>query len=221
MKPILFLLAFCFSLSASQAQSIAFDPQHFTSVVENQAVRSSAESTHDQYLSKINDNVNTINTNASAVVLAQTMIYNGLANVNSALKDGLAVKNIAKITSDIIYYLGQAMELAKDDPILLLTTSKIQNEMGPKAVALVGDVSGYVLKSGDNVLADYNGRDELLRKVIQQLQILDGMAYGTWKTMYWAAERGLVKTLNPWQNFVNQDKTYAAQIIQNAKYLSK
>jgi hypothetical protein len=221
----LFLLAFGLMASAgfngAHCQMIAFDPWHFGSVVENQAARSAAESTHNQYLGKIDDNIEQVNTNVGSVVLAQTMIYNALANVNSALKDGLAVKNMALITSDIIYYLGQAMEMGKDDPILFLTTSKIQNEMGPKATALVGEVSGFVLKEGDNVLADYNGRDQLLRRVIQQLQILDSMAYGTWKSMYWARERGLLKTLNPWQNFINQDKTFAAQIIQNAKYLTK
>ncbi|WP_255547508.1 hypothetical protein [Mucilaginibacter sp. dw_454] len=221
----LFVFVFAFGLMASAggayAQMIAFDPWHFTSVVENEAARSAAESTHNQYLGKIDNNIEQVNTNVGSVILAQAMIYNALSNVNSALKDGLAVKNIGLITSDIIYYLGQAMELAKDDPALLLTTSKLQNEMGPKAVTLVSDVSGYVLKEGNNVLADYNGRDQLLRKVIQQLQILDSMAYGTWKTMYWAKERGLLKTLNPWQNFVNQDKIFAAQIIQQAKYLNK
>lgn len=219
----LFLL-FAFGLmapAASDAQMIAFDPWHFTSVIENQAARSAAESTHNNYLGKISNNIDQVNTNVGSVVLAQAMIYNALANVNSALKDGLAVKNISFITGDIIYYLGQAMELAKDDPILLLVTSNIQNQMGPRATALVSDISGFVLKSGNNVLADYNGRDELLRKVIQQLQILDSMAYGTWKTMFWASERGLLKTLNPWQNFINKDKTFALQTIQNAKYLRK
>src|ERR1700744_3093849 len=172
MKYILFL-GFSLVLSAARAQSIAFDAQHFASVIENQAVRSSAESTHSQYLSKINNNVQTVNTNAGSVVLAQTMIYHALANVNSALKDGLAVKNIGAITSDIVYYLDQAMQMARQDPVLLLVSSKIQGEMEPKALSLVSDVSAFVLKEGDNVLADYNARDELLQKVIRQLRILD------------------------------------------------
>lgn len=221
MKVLFLLLAFSWRLSAVYSQMIAFDPWHFNAVVENQVARSAAESTHNKYLGKINNNIEQVNTNMGSVVLAQAMIYNALANVNSALKDGLAVKYIGFITSDILYYLGQAMQLAKDDPILLLTTSKLQNEMGPKALALVSDISGYVLKEGDNVLADYNGRDQLLRRVIQQLQILDSMAYGTWKTMYWAKERGLLKTLNPWAAFISKDKAFALQIIQNAKYLNK
>ena len=88
-----------------------------------------------------------------------------------------------------------------------------------KALGLVSDVSGYILKSGDNVLADYNSRDQLLRRVTQRLQILDGLAYGAWSAMYWAKERGLVASLDPFQSFINKDKFFVQQIIQNAKYL--
>lgn len=200
---------------------MVYDLQHMAVVIENQAARSAAEGTHQQYLSKINDNVNTINTNVATVVAAQTLIYNALANVNSALKDGLMVRNIGSTTGDIIYYLGQAMQLGKDDPLLFLVAMRIQNEFGPRVTALVSDISGFILKEGDNVLADYNGRDQLLRRVVQELQILDGMAYGAWKAMYWAKARGVLKTLNPFQQFINQDRAYAAQVIQNAKFLNK
>lgn len=218
MRRWFFLVFSCLSLSAF-AQEMVIDPQHLLVVQENQAVRMAAEGTHQDYLKKINDNVNTINENESSVVAAQTLIYNALANVNSALKDGLMVKQISRTTTDIIYYLNESMTLAKDDPLLFLVTMKIQNEFGPKATAMVSDISGFILKSDGNVLADYNGRDQLLRKVVQQLQILDGMAYGTWKAMYWAKERGVLKTLNPFANYINKDRAFAAQIIQNAKFL--
>lgn len=200
---------------------MVFDPQHFVVVMENQAMRMAAEGTHQQYLGKINDNVNTINTNTATVVAAQLLIYNALSNVNSALKDGLMVRDIGATTADIIYYLDQAMLLGKDDPLLFLVAMRIQNEFGPKVSALVSDISGFILKEGGNVLADYNGRDQLLRRVVQQLSILDGMAYGAWKAMYWAKARGVLKTLNPFQSFINKDRAFAAQIIQNAQYLNK
>ncbi|PAW95104.1 hypothetical protein CKK33_17015 [Mucilaginibacter sp. MD40] len=217
----LLLLVFSFCSCAAFAQEMVIDPQHLLVVQENQAVRMAAEGTHQDYLKKINDNVNTVNANESSVVAAQTLIYNALANVNSVLKDGLMVRQISRTTTDIIYYLNESMMLAKDDPLLLLVTMKIQNDFGPKATAMVSDISGFILKSDGNVLADYNGRDQLLRKVVQQLQILDGMAYGTWKAMYWARERGVLKTLNPFANYINKDRAFAAQIIQNAKFLNK
>ena len=216
---IALLLSFTFYLLPCTAQEVVFDPQHFESVVANGAVRSSAETTHDQYLGKINTNVNNLNTNVSSVVLAQTIIYNGLSNVNSALKDGLEVKNMAVITTDMISYINQALDLAKAQPYLLLFADNIATEMKQRAVTLVTDVSGYVLKEGDNVLADYNSRDQLLRKVTTQLQILDGLAYGAWRAMYWAKEKGIIAALNPYANYINRDKLFVAQIIQNAKYL--
>jgi hypothetical protein len=220
MRALFFVLCF-WGLAAKAQYKIGIDVQHTLVVIENQAVRSAAELTHQQYLGKINNNLNIINENVSSVVAAQYLIYNALANVNSALKDGLMVKNIGKTTADIVYYLSQSADLAKNDPLLLLVTSKVQNDMVPKALALVSDISGYITKEGDNVLADYNGRDQMLRRVVQQLAILDGMAYGTWKVMYWAKQRGVLKTLNPFAGYVNKDRAYAAQIIQNAKFLTR
>jgi len=71
------------------------------------------------------------------------------------------------------------------------------------------------------VLADYNGRDQLLRKVTMQLQLLDSLAYGAWRAMYWANQQGILGSINPWQAYINKDKFFVQQIIQNAKYLNQ
>lgn len=217
MKRLLILLLFVVQTAA--AQQYVIDPQHLASVIVNGATRSSAETAHEQYLTKINNNLNDLNINAGSVVLAQTMIYQALSNVNSALKDGLEVKYMAVVVADMTGYISQALSMARSEPYLLLFANNIAAEMRVRALALVSDVSGYVLKEGNNVLADYNARDQLLHKVMQQLQILDGLAYGAWKAMYWAKERGVIASLNPFSGFINRDKTIVSQIIQNAKYL--
>jgi len=202
-----------------KAQQYVIDPQHFAAVTENGIIRSSAESAHAQYLGKINDNINNLNTNAGSVVLAQTIIYEALSNVNSALKNGLEVKNMAVIIADMTGYISQALEMSRSEPYLLVFANQISGEMRTRALALVTDVSGYILKDGDNVLADYNSRDQLLRRVTLQLQILDGLAYGAWKAMYWAKERGVIASLDPFAAYINTDKTTVTRIIQSAKYL--
>ncbi len=213
-----FILLFCFADLQTHAQEYVIDRQRFAAVNSNGAVRMSAEITHNQYLGNIKNKIDDINIDAASVVLAQQMIYNGLSQVNSALKDGIAVKNMAVVSADILHYLDQALILARSDPALLLVTRNIQSECRSRAVALVTDVSGFVLKSGSNMLADYNARDELLKKVVTQLQIIDGLAYGAWRAMYWAKEKGIITSLNPFQNFINQDRNLVDQIIRNAKY---
>ncbi|MFC0513149.1 hypothetical protein ACFFGT_03020 [Mucilaginibacter angelicae] len=219
MKKCLFLCC-CFFFSARlMAQRYVIDYQHLIAVTENGTVRSSAESAHAQYLGRINNNINDLNTNTGSVILAQTMIYQALSNVNSALKNGLEMKNMAVIIADMTGYINQALDMAKTEPYLLTFAGNLSGEMKARALALVSDVSGYVLKEGNNMLADYNSRDELLRKVTQQLQILDGLAYGAWKAMYWAKERGIIASLNPFAGYISRDQVFVAQIIQNAKYL--
>lgn len=213
------LLPFAFKLSAACAQEYVIDPQYLLSVESNQAVRMGAEQTHNQYLGKIHNNLDDLNLNVGSVVTAQTIIYNGLANVNSALKDGLEVKYMATITADMVSYLEQALTLARSQPYLLLFATGIANEMKLRSLTLVSDVSGFVLKQGSNVLADYNARDELLRKVTMQLQILDSLAYGAWRAMFWASQQSMLATINPWQAYVNNDKLFVQRIIGEAKYL--
>ena len=213
------LLPFAFYLSPSYAQEVVFDAQHFAAVMENGAARNSAEIAHNKYLSKISDNLSDIGINVSTVVLAQTIIYNALSDVNSALKDGIAVKNMSVMVSDMISYLDQCLTLAKTQPYLVLFASNIESEMVTKSIGLLTQVSGFILKEGGNVLADYNARDQLLAKVNQQLAILDGLAYGAWRAMYWAKEKGLLASLNPYANWINKDINFANQIIFNAKYL--
>ena len=49
----------------------------------------------------------------------------------------------------------------------------------------------------------------------------DSLAYGAWRAMYWAKERGIIASLDPYANFINRDKAIVSRIIQNAKYLQQ
>jgi hypothetical protein len=219
MKLALFFVVGLLAGLCCLGQEVVVDVRHALVVQENQAVRMAAEGTHQQYLDKIGEDIRTVNTNAGSVVLAQTLVYNALANVNSVFRDGLMMKTIALTVADIKRYLAASLTLTRDDPFLLLVASQVQSEFAAKAGLMVSDISGFILKEGGNVLADYNGRDELLRHVLGQLQILDGMAYGAWKSMYWAKERGVLKTLNPFAGYINTDRQMVYRIIQSAKFL--
>ncbi|WP_439698150.1 hypothetical protein ACFGVS_07815 [Mucilaginibacter sp. AW1-7] len=220
MKLSLLMLLVSFNLDAfAQGYEIVVDYKHTAAVIENDAVQSAAEISHSNYLDKINKNLQTINTNTGSVVLAQTMIYEGLSNINSALKNGLVVKDLAVITADILRYTNQAIELAKAQPYLLLFAESYAGQIRGRATRLVGDVSKFVLKEGGSILADYNSRDELLNHVRQELQIIDGMAYGAWKAMFWAKERGIIASINPYAGYISNDRNTVNEIIRNAKYL--
>lgn len=206
-------------MTEADAQRTVFDKKHFQAVNENAVVRQSAELTHNQYLEKIDQNLQNITLNASAVVTAQTIIYDGLSNVNSALKNGKAVLQLGVIVSDILSYSAQVTAMTRSEPYLLLFAEDFGRQMRERSFRLVSDVSGFVLKEGGNVLADYNARDLLLRRVTQELQLLDALVYGAWKAMYWARQRGMLRSVNPFAEFINSDRQHVEEVIRTARYL--
>lgn len=206
-------------LSKADAQRLVYDKKHFQAVNENAVARQAAELSHNQYLEKIDQNLQTINMNVGSVVVAQTIIYEGLSNVNSALKNGRAVLELGNIVNDLVSYSRQMAEMARRDPYLLLFAEDFGNQMKARSLRLVTEVSGIVLKEGNNVLADYNSRDQLLRKITQELQLLVSLAYGGWKAMYWAKQRGIIQSLNPFSAYISNDRLMVEDIIRNTKYL--
>jgi hypothetical protein len=210
---ITLILFLCISLSKINAQSIIFDPGHFEIVMENGLTREAAESTHQNYLSTINQRLSDINLDVSSVVLVQNMIYNSLANVDGTLKNGLAVRQIAAIIAEISSQCSQMAMLAKDDPALLLFAQDVAGQLKDRGLKLITEVSSFVLKEGDNVLMDYEKRDQLLRKIVLELQVMRALSYSMYKSMYWARERGIFKSADPFQQFINQDTRLADGLI--------
>jgi hypothetical protein len=66
---------------------------------------------------------------------------------------------------------------------------------------------------------DSGERAKLLNRIVTELTILRGVAYGMYRSMYWAKQRGILNSLNPYAGFINIDKRIADDIVRNAKYL--
>ncbi|RYE26948.1 MAG: hypothetical protein EOP45_02765 [Sphingobacteriaceae bacterium] len=203
-------------LLASQkafSQRVVFDKYQFQTVNENGAVRQAAELTGQKYYDNVNQNLEKVKINTATVVLAQTMIYESLANVNSALKNGKMVLQMTNTVERIVSYSNQMLDAAKDQPALILFTEQMANESKVRALRLVNDISGVILKEGSNVLMDYNARDELLFKVNQELQIMEGLAYGGYSAMMAAKRAGVLKQVIPFSGFIATDKIKASEIV--------
>jgi hypothetical protein len=69
------------------------------------------------------------------------------------------------------------------------------------------------------VLMDYEKRDFLLRKITLELQVMRALSYSVYKTMYWAKFNGVLKTANPYRDFINQDSHIADDILMQYQML--
>ncbi|MEJ2881055.1 hypothetical protein [Pedobacter sp. GR22-6] len=204
---------------AAFAQRVVFDRRHFNSVNENGAMRLSAENTHNAYLSTIMQRLDDINLNVSSVLLVQQIIHASLSEVNQALKTGIMARQVGSLVAEIVSESNELLALVRDDPHLLLFAEEVARPLKGRGVNLAAEVSGFVLREGSNVLMDFDRRDLLLKKVILELQVMRSLVFSMSRSMYWAKQAGLLRSLNPYQSFLNQDKRKADELLLNLKFL--
>lgn len=217
---LFFGMAVLFPLSGF-SQRLVYDAGHHAIITENAFVRTSAALGHQSYLEKIENSLNHINLNAASVVTAQELIHSGLSTVNGALRNGLMLQSMFRTCDQIIIYSQGMVEMGRKEPYLLLFAEDMAREVALRSGRLITEVSGFVLKQGENVLMDYNARDELMKRISDELHIISGLCYGAWRAMYWTRERGIIRALNPFSGYIDSDKRMVEDILLKAKYLKK
>lgn len=212
---IIFFIVLTIITKTVSGQRVVFDRNHFNIVNENGAVRLGAENTHNSYLNTINSRLDDININISSVAMVQGLILHSLTQVNQALKSGLTVQQISRLSLEIIKDSNELIEMAKDQPYLLLFAEDVARQMKHRGLKVVNEVSDFILKEGDNVLMDFEKRDALLQKIVIELKVMRTLVYSLKRSMYWAKINGVWRTLNPYRSFINQDKRLVDDILYN------
>lgn len=205
---------------AAFAQELVVDPATSAAIAVNSAVINGQLNTTNNNLSAIQKGQLAVTGQLVIVNDLQNKIYTGLSQVASVINNLTAIKEIASCGTDIVNDVGQAVTIAKSDPVLLLFAEEGAREFQTRAVTLAADVSAFVLKGGSNLM-DAGERGKLLNHIESEMQILRGIAYGMGRAMYWAKMRGIWASLNPWAEWKNMDVQIANDVLNNAKYLKQ
>ncbi|WP_144605570.1 hypothetical protein [Algoriphagus algorifonticola] len=220
MKNLLLLFS-CFAVLESYGQTVVFDREHFSIVNANAAVRNASEIGYHQTLDIIRQNTDDIILNSSSLALVQTMIVNSLTQINEGFKDAIQVRMIAETVLDISSISAEAFQLAGDNPILFLFVEEYTAQAKKRSLNLATEVSSLILKEGDNLLMNYNVRDELLDSVQKELQVILALVLAAKNSIYWAKTNGVIRSLNPYQTYINRDLGLINEIILKHKILTR
>jgi hypothetical protein len=219
MKRILILIAFLLILKDSYGQRVVFDKGHLDIVNSNAATRLAGELSYHASLEQIRKNTDDIAINLASVSLVQSMIHRSLTEVNEALKDAIQVKQMAYLINDIYRYSGEAIELAKGNPELMLFAEASTQQLKYRGIKILAEVSSVVLQQKEDVLMNYNVRDELIRKVLDELRIMNALIYGIRQNMYWAKARGVIKSINPYRQYIDKDLAILDDILRKRQMI--
>jgi hypothetical protein len=123
------------------------------------------------------------------------------------------------MVNQIISYQAQIVQLAEKNPALVAIGYQSEIQFAEKAKSLLGYVAGLTLSYGDINQMKASDRKILFDYVISQLSTLQQLSGNMVNMMQNASLSSLLKAANPYQNFINADKSIGNSIIQNAKYL--
>jgi hypothetical protein len=218
MKIFFTLFALGFALSAFAQQST------IDVVGMHQLITESQDEHQKQVTAKNQQAVNTTNEAANMTLLAKLKnTYRTLQQRYNTLGTAITVADIGlegePMVKQIINYQGQIMALAEKNPAIIALGYQTEIEFAEKAESLIGYVAGLTLSIGDVNEMKASDRKLLFDYVIQQLSQIQELAGNMLNLLQYNNLAAVLKALNPFQTFIDQDKSIAKDIIQNAKYL--
>jgi hypothetical protein len=123
------------------------------------------------------------------------------------------------MVEQIVSYQSQIIQLAEKNPALIAIGFQSELQFAEKAKSLMGYVAGLTLSFGDVNQMKASDRKILFDYVISQLSDIQQLAGNMVNMMQYSTLASLLRAANPFQNFIDADKSIGSSIIQNAKYL--
>ena len=215
----LHLFLFLILSGSAFGQAVYVDPAVSSATAAHSAIINSQLKATNERLTLIERGQLAITGNLTIVNTMQDKIYKGLSEVSSILTNLSNVQEIARMATAISGDLNEVMDLAQENPALLLFAERNAVLFQQRATALALEVSSFVLKGGENNLMDAGERSQLINQILTEMVILRSYTYGMYRAMYFAQMKGFVKVLNPFQGYINVDIQLAQDIARNAKTL--
>lgn len=213
------LIVFLILSGSSFGQTVYVDPAVSAATTAHSVIIDTQLKATNERLTLIERGQLAITGNLTIVNSMQDKIYKGLSEVSSILTNLSNVQEIARMATAISGDLNDVLEIAKENPALLLFAERNAVLFQQRATSLALEVSSFVLKGGENNLMDAGERSKLINQILTEMVILRSHTYGMYRAMYFAQMKGFVKALNPFQGYINVDIQLAQDIARNSKNL--
>lgn len=219
-KLMIITCLFCLGLPAIAQQKTLDLPGMYQLIDESQTEHSKQVSAKNQQA------VNTANEQANETLLDKLKgvyrtvqnRYNTLGTLISAADVGIYAIPMVK---QIVNNQGQIIALAQKNPAIIALGYNTEIEFAEKAEALSGYVAALILSYGDINQMKASDRKLLFDYVIQQLSRIQELSGNLLNLLQYSNLASVLKALNPFQTWVDQDKSMVNNILNNAKYLKQ
>ena len=222
-KQILIILL----LSLSAAGSTVFAQQSTIDIVGMHQLVDQSKDEHTQQVNARNNQATvTANEQANLTLLVRLKnMYRTLQQRYNTLGTAITVADIGieatPMVDQIIKYQAEIVALVEKNPVIAFLGVQTEIEFAGKAESLLGYVAGLSLSIGDVNQMKASDRKMLFDYVIFQLSQIQELSGNLVNTLTYSNLNTLLRSINPFQSFVDADKSMAESIVQNARYLKQ
>jgi hypothetical protein len=213
-------------LSISLLMAVAVHAQQSTLDIAamHQLIDESKSENSQQVKAKNQQAANTANEQANLTLLEKMKnMYRTLQQRYNTLGTAINVADVGiyatPMVKQIVNYQSQIIRLAEKNPAVIALGYQTEIEFVEKAQSLLGYVAGLTLSIGDVNQMKASDRKILFDYVISELSRIQELAGNMLSLLQYNNLAAVFKALNPFQNYIDQDKSMVNDILQNAKYL--
>lgn len=120
----------------------------------------------------------------------------------------------APIINDIVAQQRRIIGIATDHPEFALLALDAEKGMVDRAIQLGRYLTGLFVSLGDLNQMKASDRRILFGHVIGELRAISGASRGLANTMYYSTRRKLLQPMNPFEDFINEDKRIVESIMR-------
>jgi hypothetical protein len=195
-------------------------------VAMHQLIPQSIDENNLQVKAKNQQAINTANEQANLILLDKLKkVYCDLQNRYNTLGTVINLADIgiyaSPMVTRIISNQRQIMALTSADPALLPLGVQTEIEFAEKAKDLAGYVAGLSLSYGDINQMKASDRKLLFDDALEQLSDIQQLSGNLVLTLQNSNLNLLLRSINPFQDYIDRDQSIVQDILSNAKYLKK
>jgi hypothetical protein len=168
----------------------------------------------------------TANEQANLTLLSKMKnLYRTLQNRYSTLGTAINVADIGISATPVILrimeYQAQIIKLVEKNPALAGLAYQTEIEFAQKAYATLGYLTGLTLSITDVYQMKASDRKLLFDYVLMQLSEIQELSGNLLNVLTYSSLNAMLRSINPFQDYIDQDKALAESILQNAKLLKQ
>jgi hypothetical protein len=147
----------------------------------------------------------------------QNKVLKGLREVSGTLSNGIQMKNILTSLQNSYKYTGDILNIVSAHPQYSIFGVKSSEKVYLTAADIVTEYSD-ILAGGDLNLATAGDRSKLLTQTLQKVMMLEMWILDVKLRLERAIRIGFWKSANPFQGYVDTDKSIVDNIMNQYKW---